>query len=535
MLSKKVLILSIFLMALLSISVVSAEEISTDSFSLDDSSEDIVSSDIEDSSLNTENDLSIPTESNEIDSVVDDYNIESIPNSDIENVNKDFDVISKYKSVLSENYNYGYLESEWDGYDDYWDDDYWDDDVNQISDPKANLKPKIIYYDPSGNYRGETYEYDWDNYFYGYFKVYKGNTLIFSQLMQGISSANPSINQIFSSNRASLGTYDVKVEDMDGKVWASSTITFIKSSVELFDSYFYAYAGKTFVLDDYFIEGYRSDIDEGLSIYKLTGTVKITINGKTYSKYVKNGNFKIKIKVPSKVKKYKCKITYSGSSLFNPFSGTFKIIAEKEPTKIVTKQFKGVAGKKYTLKLVVRNKETGSLIKSGKVKFKFMGKKYKLKVKKGVAKVKIKMPSKAKTYKFKIKYIGTKLTKSSSKKFKVIVKKPKIAKKSNLKSLTLKVSSNRYHGKDLKNGDTISNFYSTYDGQYSPGIHVEAGYFNNGPDNPRHTKLVKAKVWFKNSNGKVITRTVKRKGTYIKINRISGYSPYKVKIYYKNK
>ena len=43
MLNKKVLILSIFLMALLSLSVVSAEEISTDSINLDDSGDDIVS------------------------------------------------------------------------------------------------------------------------------------------------------------------------------------------------------------------------------------------------------------------------------------------------------------------------------------------------------------------------------------------------------------------------------------------------------------------------------------------------------------
>ena len=42
MLNKKVLLLSIFLMALLSLSVVSAEEISTDSINLDDSGDDIV-------------------------------------------------------------------------------------------------------------------------------------------------------------------------------------------------------------------------------------------------------------------------------------------------------------------------------------------------------------------------------------------------------------------------------------------------------------------------------------------------------------
>ena len=186
----------------------------------------------------------------------------------------------------------------------------------------------------------------------------------------------------------------------------------------------------------------------------------------------------------------------------------------------------------------------GWLYLNGYVKFKLKGKVYKVKVRDGIGKIRIKMPSKCKTFRCIATFYGNKNLIKSSTKFKITVKKPKktkttkkakAKKKSNLKSLTLKVSSNRYHSKNLKNGDTISNFYSTYDGQYSPGIHVEAGYFNNGPDNPRHTKLVKAKVWFKNSYGKVVTRTVKRNGYYIKINRISGYSPYKVKVYYKNK
>ena len=533
--NKKILILILLIISILSISVVSAADMQSEDIAIDD-------------------DSSIQVESNEIDYVVEDSNLESVLDCDInedsvdlESVSNlgisedsvDLESVTKSKTILSDgNDHESYGAEPWDG-----NDDHWDDYLSQLSDPKARLQPKIVYYDPSGKYSGETYEYDWDDYFYGYLRIYKGSTLIFQELMDGCGGKVHSLKGMLTSNghKISLGTYYVKVEDTDGKVWASSTIQFIKSSVRLTDSRFYAYAGKTFNFEDYFEEGYRSDIDEGLSIRKASGTVKITINGKTYSKYVKNGNFKIKIKVPSKVKTYNCKITFSGSSLFNSFSSTFKLIAKKEPTKIVTKKFKGVAGKKYTLKLVVKNKETGSLIKSGRIKFTFKGKKYNLKVKNGVAKVKIKMPKTAKTYKFKMKYIGTKLTKSSSKQFKIIVKKPKTKakakakKKSNLKSLTLKVSSNTYHSKTLKNGDSISTFYSPYDGQYSPGVHVEAGYNKYGPDYPRHTKLVKAKVWFKNSNGKVTTRTVKRKGYYIKISRVTGYSPYKAKIWYKKK
>lgn len=517
MFNKKFFLLSIFLIALLSISVASATDVQSDDIANEDSN--------------------VQLELSEIDYIGEDSNIESVSNSDICDDCVDSESLTKSKSILSEDdFQEFYEDEEWDGNDEY-DEDY----ISQSSDPKAYLQPKILYYDPSSSYRREKYEYDWDNIFYGYFRIYKGSTLIFQQSMNGCGGCVNSIGSMLTSNghKISLGTYDVKVEDMDGKVWASSTIKFIKSSVQLTDSHFYAYAGKTFNFEDYFEEGYRSDIDDGLSILKASGTVKITINGKTYSKYVKNGNFKIKIKVPSKVKTYKCKITFSGSSLFNSFSSSFKLIAKKEPTKIVTKKFKGFAGKKYAFKLVVKNKETGSLIKSGRIKFAFRGKKYNLKVKNGVAKVRIKMPKTAKTYKFKMKYVGTKLTKSSSKQFKIIVKKPKTKtkakKKSNLKSLTLKVSSNTYHCKTLKNGDTIRTFYSPYDRQYSPGVYIEADGFTHGSDSPKYIKLVKAKFWFKNSDGKVITKTAKLKGYWIKTSRIVGYSPYKAKIWYKKK
>lgn len=91
----------------------------------------------------------------------------------------------------------------------------------------------------------------------------------------------------------------------------------------------------------------------------------------------------------------------------------------------------------------------------------------------------------------------------------------------------------------FKNGDAIAG-YVTYTGnmQFDKGTGVTSWYIGNGLNGdiePHHTKLMKAKFFFKNKKGKVKTKTVKGNGGgHISTKLISGYTPYKAQVSYKN-
>ena len=92
----------------------------------------------------------------------------------------------------------------------------------------------------------------------------------------------------------------------------------------------------------------------------------------------------------------------------------------------------------------------------------------------------------------------------------------------------------------LKNGDAIAGYVQyKNDMQFQKGTGVTAWYFGNGLNEdiePHHTKLVKAKFYFKNSKGTVKTKTVKATGWgHIRTNLINGYTPYKADVWYKTK
>lgn len=92
----------------------------------------------------------------------------------------------------------------------------------------------------------------------------------------------------------------------------------------------------------------------------------------------------------------------------------------------------------------------------------------------------------------------------------------------------------------FKNGDAIAG-YVEYSGnmQFDKGTGVTAWYIGtgyNGDIEPHHTKLVKAKFFFKNKKGKIKTKTVKGNGGgHISTNLIKGYTPYKATVWYKTK
>ncbi len=125
----------------------------------------------------------------------------------------------------------------------------------------------------------------------------------------------------------------------------------------------------------------------------------------------------------------------------------------------------------------------------------------------------------------------------------IIVKDPKkttdnnkIIKKSNVKTVNIKLKKNGITGKKLKTGDKLLAITNSGFGQYGRSINIGT-LINVGQEGQHSTKLLKAKVYFKNKyTGKIIAKKAKAiKHNYnIKpLKWIDKLSPLKAKIWYK--
>lgn len=102
-----------------------------------------------------------------------------------------------------------------------------------------------------------------------------------------------------------------------------------------------------------------------------------------------------------------------------------KVVINKATTKISVKSFTARRGVRFHCYAYVWDKNDGSNIDGGYVKFKIAGKTYKAKLRDGVASFYFKVPKKAKKYTCKAYYPGGKNIKASSTKFKMKVRKAK--------------------------------------------------------------------------------------------------------------
>lgn len=239
--------------------------------------------------------------------------------------------------------------------------------------------------------------------------------------------------------------------------------------------------------------------------------------------------------------KYRERTTNSNGNVYFPIN--YKVGSHEVETYIETDDGSGYWSAYNTVKVKSTIKKSEKLVKystqkSKKFKFKFVDSKGKSLVKKTV-----RFKIKGKNYKIRTDskgYVRLKLNLGWGK-HRITAYNPKskevrrfsvVILKKGLHKVNIRIDdpTDDFPHKRLKNGDHLYSVYSTRDMQYKKGVYVQMGY------DYLHTKLVKAKFFFKNKvTGKVITRTSSdAKYSAIRVNMINGYSPYKATVWYRD-
>lgn len=268
------------------------------------------------------------------------------------------------------------------------------------------------------------------------------------------------------------------------------------------------------------VKVYDDDYNPGKGVYVKFGTSWYNLHGK---KTNENGivSFPINYKVGNHGV-----ITFIDSEDENGFYVAHNIVKIKStiPTKKLAKYITQ-KNKKFKIKFL---NTKGKPLKNKAVKIRVKGKTYTKRTNsKGIAQIKI---NSFKLGKHKIIAYNP----VSKEKRKIIVK---IAKKINAKSVSfkLRVDHWKFSGKRLKTGDLLLAVANSYDRQYPKGI-IIGTRIDAGQEFQHSTRLIQAKVWFKNEfTGKVITKIkgATRSGYDIKhMNWIEDYIPYKAKVWY---
>lgn len=247
--------------------------------------------------------------------------------------------------------------------------------------------------------------------------------------------------------------------------------------------------------------------------------------GKLFNKYTKkytNGKGIVSFSVNYKVGIHDVE-TLIESDDGDSYWQAYNVVKVKStiPTKELVKF--STSKKKFKIKFL---DSKGKKLKNKVVKIKIKGKIHKVKTNgKGIAKIK----SKFKIGKHKITAINP--VTGEKRKISVVVLK----KGTHKVNIRIDDPTVYFPTKKLKNGDYLDTVYETKHRQYSPGVYVELS--SGGLEKAKHTKLKKAKFYFKNKKtGKIITKVSKKvKYDTIKVKPKKGYSPYKATVWYKDK
>ena len=345
MINKKVLLLSILFITILSVSVASAEE------NIDEIVSDSIDEIVLEDNADCINEINMGDEGS-IDLEVQDFPLdEDLEVQDCPLDEKDGDLqnnavkVSKDKNSLIQENNLEDGESL--NLEDGENGLNLEDGENVLNPKSKNLLKSTSegYVDPLTTYyrSGESVDFGWDDYFSGYFNVYRGDVLVHSEYLTGTDC-----DYEWCIDELDVGTYIAKlIDDEYGVIdWAEIEIlkvvtkTYVKSFVTTVGTWFYCYA---YVTDD--INGWNIN----------GGYVKFYIAGKTYWVAVKNGVAVKSFKIPKKAKRYVCRATYLGTSNVKSSTTKFKMVVKKKKVKKTVKR--KVKVKKIKAKKVKRKKK----------------------------------------------------------------------------------------------------------------------------------------------------------------------------------
>ena len=172
---------------------------------------------------------------------------------------------------------------------------------------------------------------------------------------------------------------------------------------------------------------------------------------------------------------YKAKLIDSKGNI--AAQSTIKI--QKTTTRIKVSSITAKPGTTKYISADVYDKSCNGLHNGGKVKFRINGKNYYVKVKEGTAKIKIKVPSKLKTYTCKATFLGDNNAKSSSTTFKMTVKKVSTKKKTNSFTVVVPTKLNQKISKSYGNYKVQTYKWIDY-GSSGKAAHLRIDVFKNG-------------------------------------------------------
>ncbi|WP_295609461.1 Ig-like domain-containing protein [uncultured Methanobrevibacter sp.] len=295
---------------------------------------------------------------------------------------------------------------------------------------------KDMHIDSVTTYYGENkfINYGWKGYFKGFLKIYKGSVLIktidldSSGYVDTENTFNKYSNNI-STMTFGVGYYIFKIVDKNGKILRESYLDIQKIPTKIQVNTIKTTTKIT-------IYHLKIMIKDKMNNKVKNGYLKCKINGKTYKTKVNRGFATLKINIPSKIRTYSCTVSFLENSVYKSSSAKFNLIVKKYYSKTTVNSVTIAPESKYTLKVNVKC-SNGKKIKSGTVKVQINGKTYSAKVNNGVAKVKIKAPTNAGTYKATVNYGGNKQVHASSTTVNIHVKKIKYEEK--VSSFTLVV------------------------------------------------------------------------------------------------
>lgn len=163
-----------------------------------------------------------------------------------------------------------------------------------------------------------------------------------------------------------------------------------------------------------------TDKDTGAPL-KYNGIIAEFTNGKTSktAEYITNSEGQISFIPPLNAGSYN--VTFKSGFTHVSASAVKKAVnIKKAPLTVKAGKIKGYVGIKVTLKATVKSQ--GNNVNEGKVVFKINGKEYSVNVKKGVASKSIKL-TKAKTYKYTVKFKGGNFENAKTVSSKAVIKK----------------------------------------------------------------------------------------------------------------